>query len=153
VSGRRLAWAVLGVLLLALAGQSVRLSRRLSASVTLSRAERASLEAVRRGRAGAAVLREALHHLERAAERDPLEVGIPIAIGSIHLVLDAPEAALAAYRKAEQLEARPEIYLNRGRAQLKLGQVEAARESFALALKLDPLLLSQVPESLRPPGR
>jgi tetratricopeptide (TPR) repeat protein len=137
-------------LLLALVGQSVRARDRLGASVILHQVEAASLEAARMGRAGSGILRGALPALRRAAERDPLEVGIPIALGSVHLLLNEQPAAIAAYREAEKLEARPEIYLNLGRAQARMGDLEAARESFATALKLDPLLEPQVPEPLRP---
>jgi tetratricopeptide (TPR) repeat protein len=152
VSGRRLFWPLGALLFLAFIGQSLRFRDRLGASVTLHQVEMASLQAARMGRAGAGVLRGALPVLRRAAERDPLEVGIPIAIGSVHLLLDSPPAAIAAYREALALEPRPEIYLNLGRAQARAGDLEAARESFATALRLDPRYESQVPEPLRPPA-
>ncbi len=151
MTGKALA-AVLAVLLgLGLVLQTRRAADRIRASAELQRVETVSMQAARMGPAGASLLRANLELLHRAAERDPQEVGIPLAIGSMHLLLRAPQAARDWYEKALALEARPEIYLNLGRAQAALGD-PAARDSFEKALKLDPHLAAQVPEAFRPPS-
>jgi len=150
MKGRILFWPVALALLLALIAQGQRLRHRLGASVVLHQVERASFQAARMGESGAGVLRAALPLLKQAAERDPTEVGIPIAIGSVHLLLDSPQAAIEAYRRALALEPRPEAYLNLGRAQLRAGDAAGARASFTTAIKLDANLEPQVPEALRP---
>lgn len=152
-AGSRSASGVLaGLLVLALLTTAAGARDRLAASVLLRNAETWSIEAARMGPAGAGVLRGALARLRDAEERDPLEVGIPIALGSVHLLLGSPQVAIEYYEKALALEKRPEIYLNLGRAQLGKGDKEAARTSFATALKLDPLLAPQVPPAFWPTG-
>ena len=69
--------------------------------------------------------------------------------GSLHLLLGNPHEAAAAYREALALEPRPEVHLNLARALLASGDVEAARRHFALAVRLDPALASQVPAAGR----
>lgn len=139
------------VLVAALVGQTVRTLDRLAASTALRGAEVRTLAAVRRsGPAAGTQLRVELARLEEARRRDPGEVGIPLAIGSLYLLLGSNEQAVAAYEEALALEPRPEIYLNLGRAQLAAGRPDEARESFALAVELQPLLKDEVPPGMLP---
>ena len=150
MSGRLARWVALVLVLLAFALQLQRANDRIAANVALARAESATLQAARMGAAGRPLLGSALDLLRRAQARDPLEVGIQIAIGSIHLVLGSPQAAIAAYQKANELEPRPETYLNLGRAQLVAGQVEAAKASFKTTFELDLPLAEQIPAGMLP---
>lgn len=151
MKGRWLAPAAALLVVAALAGQTHRFSQRVKASVALRRAETLSLEAARMGGPGHPILRQVLGLLARARQEDPAEVGIPIATGSVHLLLDDPRAAIEAYEVAQAMEPRPETYLNLGRAQLAAGDRKAARESFLRAVRLDFHYRRQVPEDLLPP--
>jgi Flp pilus assembly protein TadD len=88
---------------------------------------------------------ENLSWLDRAAQLDPLEIGIPIARGSQYLLLRRPDEAIAAYREAAALEPRPEIDLNLGRALWMRGDKDAARQAFRRAVRLNPALRAEVP--------
>lgn len=145
MSGRWLAPLALAAALAALALHTGRARDRIEASVALRRAEMSSLQAVRLGERGRRLLQENLRLLRRAAELDPGEAGIPIAIGSLHLLLDNPLAAIEAYERALALEPRPETYLNLGRAQTAAGRLDAARASFERAVKADPRLRRHLP--------
>ncbi|HEX4956194.1 MAG TPA: tetratricopeptide repeat protein [Thermoanaerobaculia bacterium] len=150
MSGRLAVWALRLLLVALLVGVTIRGRDRLGASVLLQRAELWSMEAVRLGQAGTNILRANLGLLGRAAELDPVEPAIPLASGSVHLLLGGPAVAVDFYQQSLALEKRPETYLNLGRAELALGRQQEARASFALALKLDPLLEPQVPAPFRP---
>lgn len=150
MKGRDLGLVALAVVLVALALQTGRLGDRMRASVALRQAELSTLAVARMGPRGRPLLQGNLRLLRRAAELDPQEAAIPLAIGSLHLLLDNPLAAIEAYEKALALEPRPEIYLNLGRAQARAGKLEAARHSFTLAVRSDPRLRRQVPKPLRP---
>ncbi len=150
MSGRLASWLALAALAAALAWQVDRSADRIVAAVALQRAETASLYAARMGKTGSGLLRANLDLLRRAEQRDPVEVGIPIAIGSVYYLLGSPEAAIESYQAANRLEQRPETYLNLGRAQFQAGQREEAKKSFAAAFKLDPLLAREIPAELRP---
>jgi tetratricopeptide (TPR) repeat protein len=91
--------------------------------------------------------------LRRIGQLDPSEVGVPVALGTQHLLLAQAPAALAAYREAEALEPRPEIYLNLGRALLMSGAREDADRHFSLAARLDPTLAAEVARALQGPQR
>lgn len=145
-----LRWLLAAGLLAALVGEAGRGRHRLGASVLLNRCEMVSLQARQAGAAGKGVLQSVLNVLRAAGEANPVEVGVPIATGSVHLLLGSPQAAIGYYQQALELEKRPETYLNLGRAQQAMGDLAAAKESYGLALKLDPLLAPQVPDALRP---
>jgi tetratricopeptide (TPR) repeat protein len=149
MKGRLLAGLLAAVLAVALAGQTVRWHARMTAGRLLARTEALTLAAARQGSAPRGLLRANLDALHRAAELDPVEVGIPIARGSQYLVFGDPGPAIESYEAAAALEPRPEIYLNLGRADLLAKRPEEARRNFALALRLDPRLAPAVPPEMR----
>ena len=119
--------------------------RRLEASRTLHRAEIITVGALSVGQVSRALLQQNIRDLRRAADQDPLEVGIPIALGSQYLLLRSPQAAQAAYRSALALESRPEIYLNLGKASQMAGDLDEAWKHYDQALLLDHHLESEIP--------
>jgi tetratricopeptide (TPR) repeat protein len=147
VNGRLLAWPLLLVLALALAGQTIRWDDRLTANRALRGIEALTAAAVRVGRAD--VLRANIESLRRMEKRDPLEVGLPLARGSQHLLLRQGQAAISAYEEALKLEPRPEIYLNLGRALALEGRIEEARQNFRIAMRLSPRLAPEIPADYR----
>ena len=149
MKGRLLVWPLVAVLALALAAQTVRWRSRLEAGRLLARVESLSMAVARQGKAPRRLLQANLEALRRAAALDPVEVGVPIARGSQHLLFGSPEAAIEPYRAAAALEPRPEIYLNLGRAEWLARRPEEARRDFALALRLDPRLAEVVPPQMR----
>jgi tetratricopeptide (TPR) repeat protein len=149
VKGRILVWPLVAVLALALAGQTVRWRARMEAGRLLAQVEALSMAVARQGKAPRRLLQVNLDMLRRAAALDPVEVGVPIARGSQHLLFGSPEAAIEPYRAAAALEPRPEIYLNLGRAEQLARRPEDARRDFALALRLDPRLAEVVPPQMR----
>lgn len=142
-------WVLLPLLVLALLGQTDRARDRLNAGRLLRQTEILTMAAIQRGQVPAGLFGANLQTLGRAAELDPLEIGIPIARGSQYLLLRNGSSAAAAYREALELEPRPEIYLNLGRAALASNDREQARRHFRTALRLDPRLLPYVPADLR----
>lgn len=147
MNGRLLAWPLLLALVLALAGQTIRWDDRLTANRALRGIEALTAAAIRVGRAD--VLRANIESLRRMEKRDPLEVGLPLARGSQHLLLRQGQAAISAYEEAVKLEPRPEIYLNLGRAFALEGRTEEARRNFRIAMRLSPRLAPQVPVEYR----
>ncbi len=139
------AGAAMALTLVALVWQVQDGSKRMAASRLLFRAEGISLEVMAAGTAPRAYLQQNLRDLRRAAELDPLEAAIPLALGSQFLLLDSPQAAQEAYRSALEIEPRPETYLNLGKAQFRSGQKEAAQENFERAVKLDWHFKSELP--------
>jgi len=149
VTGRLLVWPLLVVLALALAGQTVRWRDRMLGGRLLRTAELLSMRALATGGAPPQLIAVNLNALRRAADLDPVEVGIPIARGTQFLLAANPEAALDAYRQALALEPRPEIYFNLGRALHGAGRTEEARRQFEIALRLDPRLTKLLPAGVR----
>jgi tetratricopeptide (TPR) repeat protein len=149
LKGRILVWPLVAVLALALAAQTVRWRGRMEAGRLLAQVETLSMAVARQGKAPRRLLQVNLDALRRAAALDPVEVGVPIARGSQHLLFGSPEAAIEPYRAAAALEPRPEIYLNLGRAEWLSRRPEDARRDFALALRLDPRLAELVPPEMR----
>jgi O-antigen ligase len=150
VKASLLAWPVLALLVLGLAGQTVRWRDRSTASRLLRQVELLSMAAAARGQASPQMMAANLEALRRAAPLDPVEVGIPIARGTQYLFLARPAAAAEAYEQALALEPRPEGYLNLGRAQWLAGRREEARRSFALAVRLDRRLADEIPAAAAP---
>ncbi len=144
-----LVWIVTPLLILALVAQTGRMRDRLLASRILRQVELRSIVAISRGEMPRDLVPANLELLRRASGLDRTEVGIPIARGTQYLLLRNADQAAAAYRDALELEPRPEIHLNLGRALLMNGDIDGARREFRLALRIDPRLASAVPASLR----
>lgn len=144
-----LAWAAVALLVLALLGQTGRLRDRLTAGRILRQVELISMAMIARSEMPRQLLSRNLEMLRRASALDPTQVGIPIARGTQYLLLGNGSSAAAAYGDALELEPRPEVHLNLGRALVMAGRVEEAREQFRLALRLDPNLAPVVPPELR----
>jgi Flp pilus assembly protein TadD len=140
---------VVPLLVLALLGQTGRLRDRLAAGRMLRQVELMSMAMIARGEMPRQLLATNLELLRRASALAPAEVGIPIARGTQYLLMGNGSSAAAAYRDALELEPRPEIHLNLGRALVVAGEMEKAREEFRLAVKLDPNLARMVPPELR----
>lgn len=144
-----LAWVAVLLLVLALLAQTGRLRDRLTAGRMLRQVELVSMAMIARGEVSRRLVSGNLELLRRAAALDPTEVGIPIARGTQYLLLGNGSSAAAAYGDALELEPRPEVHLNLGRALVLAGETEKAREQFRLALRLDPTLAPVVPAELR----
>jgi lipopolysaccharide biosynthesis regulator YciM len=136
-------WAAAALVLLALVAQTHRAHDRLLASKTLLRAEQETLASSATGHLDPIVLRTNLARLRQAERWDPTEVRIPIAIGTMHLLLHHPRDAVDAYRAALKVEERYEIYQNLAEAQHRAGDAAGARQSEQTALKLAPFLSLQ----------
>jgi tetratricopeptide (TPR) repeat protein len=65
------------------------------------------------------------------------------------VLLERYREALDWYQRGIDLEPRPELYFGRGAAQLRLGDRDAARESFAIAVKISPPLVYELPPGAR----
>jgi Flp pilus assembly protein TadD len=149
MNGRLLAVPLTLLLVLALAGQTIRWRDRLAASRLLSDAEALTL-GIAAGRIPTQAVGDNLAALRRAAALDPVEVGIPIARGSQYLLLGRLEPAEQTYLEALRLEPRSEIYLDLGRTQWLAGRKEEALRSFGLATRLDPALARELPTGAAP---
>lgn len=149
MKGKVLALPLVAVLALALVGQTLRWRHRMEASRVLRQVELVSMAAAVRGEAPPQLMSTNLEALRRIAPMNPLEVGIPIALGTQYLFLTRFDRAADAYQEAIRLEPRPEGYLNLGRAQWFAGRADEARQSFATAVRLDPRLESEVPRGAR----
>lgn len=149
MKGKLLVWPLLALLVLGLAGQTVRWVNRLQASRLLREVELLSMAAVSAGRASSQLMFRNLESLRQAASRDPVEVGIPIARGTQYLFLSRMDPAVRSYEEALALEPRPEGYLNLGRAQWLAGRREEARRNFATAVRLDPRMARDIPAEAR----
>lgn len=151
LGGRPLFWIFVPLLAVSLVFQTVRLRDRVRASRILQAVERVTYALEARGQVPARVLWTHVRLLEEAAKDDPAAVGIPLAEGSQYLLLNRPTEAIASYRRALELEPRPEIYLNLGRAYRLTGEVGQAGRAFERAVELDPRLADEVPELPRSP--
>ncbi len=149
MKGRWLAIVLSVSLALGVFWQVQRSAERRLASRLLARVEAISLQLVAAGQAPRQILQRNLRDLRRAEELDPVESGIPLALGSQYLLLSRPQAAEQAYLDALAVEPRPEIYLNLGKAQMLAGQEAEARESFDKAVVLDWHFEEQIPLSMR----
>jgi tetratricopeptide (TPR) repeat protein len=145
MTGRQLFPIVAIALAAALAGQTLRARNRIEAGRLLAQVEARTMAAVQAKRAPSTMFAENLAWLDRAAQLDPLEIGIPIARGTQYLLFRRADEAIAAYRDAAALEPRPEIDLNLGRALWMRGDKEAARKVIRRAVQLNPALRAEVP--------
>jgi tetratricopeptide (TPR) repeat protein len=144
-----LAWVAVLLLLLGLLGQTGRVRDRLTAGRMLRQVELMSMAMIARSQVPPRLLSANLEMLRRASVLDPTEVGIPIARGTQYLLIGNGSSAAASYRAALELEPRPEVYLNLGRALVMAGEMEKAREQFRIAARLDPNLARALPPELR----
>jgi tetratricopeptide (TPR) repeat protein len=142
-------WVVVPLLALALAAQTGRLRDRLLAGRMLRQVELLSMAVLARGEMPRGLIPANLELLRRASALDPAQVGTPIARGTQYLLLGNFNQAAAAYREALELEPRPEVYLNLGRALALGGDRQEARRYFQTAVRLDPKLAPLVPPDLR----
>jgi tetratricopeptide (TPR) repeat protein len=146
MGGRAAAWALALLLAVALILQGVRLYDRLLASRLVREVQMVSMIAAG---AGPQALERLPFYvfvpLRRAAEADPSAVEVPLARGSVFLLMHRPQEAADAYRQALALEPHPEIYLHLGDAQLAAGNLAEARRGYHDALVLDPWLRRLVP--------
>ncbi|MGE0639829.1 MAG: hypothetical protein AB7G12_14205 [Thermoanaerobaculia bacterium] len=141
---------VLPAILLALLGLQVKRGTELiRASRLLWAVEARTLSMIRGRTLQPAHVTAHLTALADAAGLDPAEVGIQVAIGSQYFLRGDFEKALATYREARRLEARPEILLNMGKANQMLGRKNAARFLYGRAVRLDPALLREVPAEMQ----
>ena len=141
--------ALLGLALaVALGGQTVRLRDRLLANRLLRQVQGLTVAAANAGRLSSGLVAANLAALRRAAELDPTDVQILTTRASQFMLLERPQAALAAYQEALALEPRPEIYLNIARAYLAAGDMPRAQATFERARRLDPQLAART--ELRP---
>jgi tetratricopeptide (TPR) repeat protein len=149
VKGSTLAALLTLLLVVATVGQAVRWRNRMTANRLLGRVEQLTLAAYRYGQAPVKLMADNLETLRRAAPLDPVEVGIPMARGTQYLFLARFEPAISSYQEAVALEPQSAGYFALGRAQWLAGRQDEARASFAVALRLDPSLASQLPPGVR----
>ena len=149
MDGSKLFWILFPALLALLAAQSLRASELLGASRRVRLIEEVSQGVAGAGELAAPLLRRNLAVLKEAADLDPANVEIPLARGSLYLLLGRSELAIEAYREAATLEPRAEVYMDLGHALLQDGNFAEARRHFALAVRLDPRLASEVPAAAR----
>lgn len=149
MKGRDLGFILVAWLGLCLTVHTVRCLDRMEASRMLRQVELVTMAAVARGETSPPLLARNLESLREIAAKDPLEVGIPIALGTQYLFLSRFDRAAETYTEAIELEPRPEGYLNLGRAQWLAGRTDEARLSFATAVRLDPRLESELPRGAR----
>jgi Flp pilus assembly protein TadD len=144
--GRSLAAALTVLLLAALALDVRRGARLIGADKRVKLVEVTSpIAAARRDAAGQALLRRNLEVLRAAAAMDPADVRVPLARGSVLLLLGRLDEAISSYRQALALEPRPEIHLNLGRALVAAGRRDEAERHFALVREIDPRLARSIP--------
>jgi len=149
VSGRAFGWGLAAVLAVALVLQGSRWYDRLEGSRLLLQVELVTRSAAAAGHAPSTLLPTHLDLLARAAALDPAEVEIPLARGNQYLLFHNPRAAIPQYRAAAALQPGPEIYFDLGGALLTAGETEEARQSFRLAVRLDPKLAARLPEEMK----
>ncbi|MBZ0112935.1 MAG: hypothetical protein K8J08_10770 [Thermoanaerobaculia bacterium] len=94
-------------------------------------------QAVLAGQAPGKVLVGAIPMILRARELDRGSIEAVTAAGDLFLILGRDESAERIYLEGQELEPRPETYLNLGMIALRRGDRTAAKELFATASALD----------------
>jgi Flp pilus assembly protein TadD len=143
VIGTLLLLATLGGLTL----QLRRADRRLESS-QLVWAVRQRGQAVLAGQAPGKVLAGAIPMVLRACELDRGSIEALTAAGDLFLILGRDESAKRFYLEGQELEPRPETYLNLGMIALRQGDREQAEQLFAEAGALDRQLRKPAREAL-----
>jgi tetratricopeptide (TPR) repeat protein len=133
------------LLLLALAGQTVRALHRVQASRIAGAVQAQAGAAGREGRMPAPLVRGALAALERARELDPVAVEPRAFEGDLLLLAGQEEAAIEAYRRVAAHEPRPETLLHWGEALWRLGRRDEAIEQWRRVHALAPLMALRLP--------
>jgi tetratricopeptide (TPR) repeat protein len=129
----------------ALVAQTGRTLDRIQASKRLRVVTVVSREMERAGKSPPQLVAGNLRLLREAARLDPTTVGIPVALAGQYMLLERYDSAIDLYRKALEIEARPEIYLNLGNALFASGRREEASEAYHKAVRLAPRLRRLVP--------
>ncbi len=137
MTGRRLVWVLAPLLAAALVLEIGRAGRLWRASRIAAVIKDVTIGANQRGRLSKRLLQSNLELLRVTEPLSPVEVALPIARGGQYLLLERPKAAIRAYRQALTIEPRGEIYVHLGRAYLQLKDLEAAEQSFRMAMILD----------------
>ncbi len=133
----RSAWCSLPVLV----GSPRSLLERLEASRIVRTTGQVAQLAMQSGAVAARpVLQANLQPLHRAAQLDPLAVGVPLTTGSHYLLLGNAPAAIEGYQRGLAVEPRSELYLNLARALVLAGRRDEAVARAAQAVTLDPLV-------------
>lgn len=143
---RSLRLALASLLLLALAGHTVRALHRVEASrITGGVRLRLGGAAQRQERLPPTVLRGALAALARARELDPTAVEPRAFEGDVLLFAGQEAAAVEAYRRAAAHELRPEILLHWGEALWRQGRREEAIVQWRRGQALAPIMSMRLP--------
>ncbi|HMB54040.1 MAG TPA: O-antigen ligase family protein [Thermoanaerobaculia bacterium] len=148
-AARLAAWGLTLLAVAGLVGWIVHARGELRASRIQKAVEEVSRQLVARGGAPNQVLWAHLRVLREAEELTPEEAGLPLAAGSQYLLLGRPDEAIEQYRRAVELEPRPEGWLNLGRAQWAAGDRDAAIDSWVKAVRLHRPLRRHVPPEAR----
>ena len=138
----------MGGILVTLALQVQRADRRLESGELVWTARQRG-QAVLSGQAPARLLPASVSMILRARELDPGSIEAVAAAGDLFLLLGREETAQRTYLEALDLEPRPEIYLNLGTIELRLGNEAEARKLFSKATQLDRGLRKTVREILK----
>src|SRR6516225_1562825 len=81
----------------------------------------------------------AAYHFKEVTRLDPQRAGAYINLGAIYNLLDQPDDALPALRRAIQLDShRAEGYYNLGLVYRRKGQVDLAIQAYREAIRVDP---------------
>lgn len=140
MKGSTLSWLLAVALALVLVWRCEDARRRLQASRVVWHSENVLLSVYRTRQAPPGFVEDLEVTLEQAAALDPLEVGIPQVLGSLHLLYGDPDKAIRFYEQALELEPRPETYLNLGRALERAGRTAEAQSAYEVARRLYPRL-------------
>jgi Flp pilus assembly protein TadD len=137
--------ALAALLLLVLAGQTVRAVQRLRASQLTGEVQRQVTAARQRGQLPGGLLRGGLAALARARELDPVAVEPRTFEGDLLLLVGREAAAAELYRDAARHELRPETLLHLGHALWAEGQRREAVEHWRRVQVLAPRLVAGLP--------
>lgn len=143
------AWTLVVLLAAGLFVQTVHSRDLLRSSRIVNTVQRTTVLMAARGQVPGTLLWANLRLLREAEDLDPTAVAAVAGQGAQYLLLERPEEAAEAYRRALDLEPRPELWLGLGRARWAAGERREAVEDFARAVRLHPRLRREVPEAAR----
>jgi tetratricopeptide (TPR) repeat protein len=142
---------LVAALAIALVLECARARSLLLASHILGRSEALAEAMLASGTIDRQYLAAASKRLEHAATLAPGDARIPLALGSHYYLLGNGPEAVRWYRRALEVEPRPEIYLNLGRSLWVGGQREEGGELMRIAALLEPSLQAAIPLEARAP--